>query len=322
MNDHYLNRTVDKLASDPIVKAYVLEGEQSAAWEAWLEEHPAEAVKMMKVQRQLLQQEAATTQGDQELATSSEQNITPEEETATEQGVGGIRGWVHRKEWGKVVLATVVALASLFYLYTIKFGGELYKTEAGEQRIITLEKGSKIHLAPESILRVKNGEDVREVNLSGDAFFEVVEGLPFLVNTPIGEIETESASFSVDARDAFVVACATGQVRVSHRTDETLLNPGFAVSNTAAGLSQVSSIDIASVASWRSGRLQLKEKSVAEVIKQFERYYSRGFKVENSLRSKKIDIELPTNNFPLAIERVNFVLQVEVDTNRRMIRLD
>ena len=312
MNDNYLNLTVEALATDPDVKAYVLTGEQTAAWESWLEAHPSEAVKMMKVQRQLLQ--------NQKKSIAAVVEPSRLEEAFPEKRVRGIRGWVQRKEWGKVMLVTAISLGSLFYLYTINFGGELYKTKSGEQRIVALPDGSKAHLAPESILRVKYGEDLREVNLAGDAFFEVKEGMPFTVNTSEGKLEVVGTSFSVEARNALLVACATGKVKVTRKTDETVLTSGFAVSNTAVGLSKVSSIPIDAIAPWRSGRLLLKGLSVAEVAKNVERYYSRGFKVENSLRTKKINVEIPTSDFPLAIERINFALQMKVDTNQRIFR--
>ncbi len=328
MNNAYTSFSIDDLAADPVVQAYVLNGTEATAWEAWLEQHPEQAVKMMKVQRILRQidQElpsvdpVASSEVDAlwDRIAESTTDIAPKK-TAK---VVGLRGWVQRKQWGRVAAMAVAAVGALYLVFNLQLGGEVYRTEAGESRIVALEDGSKVYLAPASTLRVNYADDKRDLNLLGEAFFDVEKGSPFTVHTSVGDVAVLGTSFSVEARYELAVACATGKVKVTRKSDETLLTRGLSVTGTETGLSEVMPTKVESIAPWRDGRLILKEKSVADVIENFERYYSRGFNVDKALLNKEVTIEVPTKDFPLAIERINFVLQTQVDTSQQIIKLN
>jgi len=326
MNDEYTKLSVDELAADPAVQAYVLEGKEAVSWERWLEANPSQAVKMMKVQRILRQLDEELAQVDpvskndvDEVWNRISQSTQASKPKAPAKVVG-LRGWVQRKQWGRVAAMAVAAVGALYFLFTLQLGGELYQTEAGEHRIVALPDGSKVHLAPASTLRVKYVDDRRELNLLGEAFFEVEKGTPFTVHTSVGDVAVLGTSFSVEARNQLAVACATGKVKVTRKDDEALLTPGLAVRSNRAGLNEVITTEIEQIAAWREGRLILNGLSLAEALKRFENYYPRGFKTESTLLSKAINIEVPTDNFPLAIERINFVLQTQVDTSQTIIK--
>jgi len=332
MNNEYAQLSIDELAADPAVQSFVLDGVKAAEWDAWLEQHPEQAVKMMKVQRILHQLDEKLSSVDpvpsaevdavwQRIAQSTSSTAdTPTASRRQEARVVGLRGWVQRKQWGRVAAMAVAACGALYFLFTLQLGGELYRTEAGEERMVELPDGSKVYMAPMSTLRVQYGDDSRELNLLGDAFFEVEKGTPFTVHTSVGEVAVLGTSFSVEARDALAVACATGKVKVTRKEDETLLTPGLAVNSTREGLAATTTAAIESIAPWRSGRFIVRQQTVDAMQKAFARYYPRGFKVERSLLNKQVSLDLPTDDFPLAIERLNFVLQTEVDTSQTMIK--
>jgi len=328
MNDAYSTFSVDELAADPAVQAYVLKGTNAAAWEAWLEQHPEQAVKMMKVQRILRQLDEGLPSLDPVAPSEVEAvwdriakstNASTAEQPAK---VVGIRGWVRRKQWSRVASMAIAAAGALYFLFTLELGGELYQTEAGEERIVTLPDGSKVHMAPASTLRVKYSDNQRTLNLLGDAFFEVEKGAPFTVHTAAGDVAVLGTTFSVEARESLSVACATGKVQVKRKESEVVLTPGLAVSSTRLGLAQSKKIELDAIASWREGRLIVRAQSLAYAQRAFERYYPRGFKVEDALLNKQVNLEVPTNNFPLAIERINFVLQTQVDTSQTILKLN
>ncbi|MFK8057126.1 MAG: FecR family protein [Saprospiraceae bacterium] len=333
MNNEYTQLSVDELAADPAVQSFVLKGTDAATWDDWLEKNPAQAVKMMKVQRILHQLDEGMASVDPipnaevnalwdriAESTTASATVAPIVETKEPAKVVGMRGWVQRKQWGRVVAMAAAAVGALYFLFTLELGGDLYRTEAGEERIVELPDGSKVYMAPASTLRVKYSDDSRELNLLGDAFFEVEKGSPFTVHTAVGDVAVLGTSFSVEAREALTVACATGKVKVTRKADEVLLTRGLAVAGTPAGLADLTPTTIEAIAPWREGRLVVKAQSVSSMMKTFERYYPRGFDVERNLLKKQVNLEVPTNDFPLAIERINFVLQTQVDTSQTMIK--
>jgi len=332
MNNDYKQLSVDELAADPAVQSFVLDGTDAATWDAWLEKNPEQALKMMKVQRILhqLDEQLATVDAvpkdeldalwDRISASTSSEATEPVEQVKKEAKVVGLRAWVQRKQWGRVAAMAAAAVGALYFLFTLELGGELYRTEAGEERMVELPDGSKVYMAPASTLRVKYSDERRELNLLGDAFFEVEKGSPFTVNTSVGEITVLGTSFSVEARETLAVACATGKVKVTRKADEVLLTKGLAVTGTVTGLAQKTTTPIEAIAPWRKGRLVIKATSVTEMQQAFERYYPRSFHVARNLLDKKVNLDLPTNDFPLAIERINFVLQTQVDTSQQLIK--
>lgn len=332
MNNEYKKLSVDELAADPAVQAFVLSGANAAAWDEWLAQNPEQAVKMMKVQRILHQldeklasvdpvpNEEVDAVWDRIAKSTTAAADSPTETVKPEAKVVGLRGWVQRKQWGRVAAMAVAAVGALYFLFTLQLGGDIYRTEAGEERMVELPDGSKVYMAPLSTLRVQYDDNSRELNLLGDAFFEVEKGSPFTVHTSVGEVAVLGTSFAVEARESLAVACATGKVKVTRKEDETILTPGLTVSSTRDGLGQTSNTALETIAPWREGRILVKGQSVKEVQKTFERYYPRGFQVDRGLLNKQVQLDLPTNDFPLAIERINFVLQTEVDTSQAIIK--
>jgi len=75
----------------------------------------------------------------------------------------------------------------------------------GENQVVTvaLRDGSVMRLAPKSQARIRVREGVREVQLTGRAFFSVAkrDGLPFVVHTAGGDLTVLGTQFDVDARD-------------------------------------------------------------------------------------------------------------------------
>lgn len=95
---------------------------------------------------------------------------------------------------------------------------------------VELPDGSVAMLTPETKLNWSFSETRRELNLEGEAFFEVVSGVPFEVATPSGKVEVLGTSFSVYTNDqAFAVECVTGSVRVSDADAEATITAGQGV---------------------------------------------------------------------------------------------
>lgn len=106
-----------------------------------------------------------------------------------------------------------------------------FQTALQEQQRIDLPDGSVVRLNAESEMQFKQGQE-RTVQLAGEAWFNVAPGIPFAVQTTIGEVRVLGTSFNVYVReDVLEVHCWTGRVEVRDELAnfERILTKGQAV---------------------------------------------------------------------------------------------
>lgn len=125
--------------------------------------------------------------------------------------------------------------------------------------------------------------DTREIQLSGEAFFQVTQHAdkPFIIQT--GHIQTQvfGTSFKIEAfsNQEVMVAVATGKVGVSSvKKDEkkmlALLTPGLKITwNEKSGKAVPGKADIASLEQWKSGDMLFDEQLLSRVAGELERRY-------------------------------------------------
>ncbi len=133
----------------------------------------------------------------------------------------------------------------------------------------------------------------REVHLDGEAYFEVSKNpkRPFLVSTSRGDITVTGTSFNVDAyanRDVFETALMEGVVEVSskNRPGQTfVLKPNHKAVLIEAGF-QIEKIDNCDAYLWRRGLIAFKNKTLKEILFQFEKYYDIEISLNDNVAPK------------------------------------
>lgn len=116
--------------------------------------------------------------------------------------------WVRRSALIAAGLAAVAVLS--FGVDRLRNRGDfgLEEMVTGDQQPVTvaLRDGSVMRLAPRSKARIRVRDGLREVHLTGRAFFSVAkrDGLPFVVKTAGGDVTVLGTQFDVDASDANV----------------------------------------------------------------------------------------------------------------------
>ncbi|TKG95585.1 DUF4974 domain-containing protein [Puteibacter caeruleilacunae] len=153
----------------------------------------------------------------------------------------------------------------------------------GSRSTVTLADGSKVVLNSGSTISypaVFNPLQ-REVNLSGEAFFQVQadKSYPFVVKTKDYDVEVTGTSFNVCAyndNDFSSVVLSEGKVHIAFPkgNNKYELNPGekFNIdlqSNKAA----IKKIDPKSEIAWKDGIFRFKEIKFPQLIKRLERWY-------------------------------------------------
>ena len=153
-------------------------------------------------------------------------------------------------------------------------------------RQITLPDGSKITLNNSS--QIKYREDFvahRDVQLQGEAFFEVTKGSSaFTVVSKQLKVTVLGTSFDVlDRGDQHAaVYTVSGKVKVNHATKEvTLLADQYCRINNQE-LQKAEGFD-RNIIAWKTAVLTFEQKPVREVLAALEQYYQVQFEINEDL---------------------------------------
>ncbi|MCK3683460.1 FecR domain-containing protein [Maribellus sp. YY47] len=154
----------------------------------------------------------------------------------------------------------------------------------GEYRL-TLSDGTKVYLNSMTSLKypVQFGSDKREVELVGEAYFEVTKnaGKPFVVNTKEMKVEVLGTSFNVNAYEDSkntVTTLVEGKVKLSNTQDDEnvqILNPNEqAVMDNLSGKIALRNVDVSNYISWKDGQMVFYDMPLEEIMVLLTRWYS------------------------------------------------
>lgn len=184
-----------------------------------------------------------------------------------------------------VVAAAVAALAACIAFVALpalllRLNAD-HVTSTAELRVLVLNDGSRVHLAPRSAVDVAFGDRERRIRLlTGQAFFEVERDTarPFVVAS--GEVETMVLGTKFDVRlDEGVVSVGVreGHVRVTDRrslpTVARELLAGDILRVSTSGVATFAQIPASDVGDWSEGRLVARHRPVSEIVDRIRGYY-------------------------------------------------
>lgn len=195
---------------------------------------------------------------------------------------------------GAAVLAGLVA-------WPLSQRGDVYVTDRGERRVLTLQDGSRVSLDAESKLRVKFTEHGRRLSLlKGQARFDVAKDAsrPFSVRAGDKTVVATGTAFNIDILDPKVkVTLIEGRVLVMEspagpsilprrepapkprpavelRPGQQLVAPNDAPSRLVAA------VDLGEATAWQRGKLMFDEEPLADAVAKVNRYASRPVTVD------------------------------------------
>ena len=211
----------------------------------------------------------------------------------------------------------------------------MIRTPLGGEYSLTLADGTKVWLNAMSELRypVAFGEGVREVELKGEAYFEVEknEGKPFIVKTDEFNVRVLGTSFNIsaylDSPLAHTTLCS-GHVRINDRTNpgkEVDILPGeqllFHRDNREMSVREV---DTDVFVSWREGFFQFDNNTVEEVFTILQRWYNiQVFYANVEVRQELFTGKLPRfDNLQIIIDLIERVSDLKIEVRGKMIYID
>jgi len=224
--------------------------------------------------------------------------------------------------WAIAVAASVVIAFGLFYFLTAE---SHYNTGFGQQMAVTLPDRSQVQLNSNSDLDFKslNWKNNREINLEGEAFFDVEKGQSFKVYTEEGVVEVLGTEFNVISRaNYFEVRCQEGKVKVSSTdaNDEVVLLPGNAVRIVNNKLEKWD-YNI-SEPNWLIGESTFQNTPLSQVIISLQNQFGITFDASNINLSERFTGGFTHKNLNLALKTVMTPMDISysVDDNKIILK--
>lgn len=154
------------------------------------------------------------------------------------------------------------------------------ETPVGGKYQINLPDGSKVWLNSSSSLRFSalfNG-NTREVELSGEAYFDVSENKskPFKVITKDQIVEVLGTQFNINSysdEGSIKTTLIEGSVKIIYKDKVVLLSPGqqFQPKET---LAKVVEADTEEVVAWKDGYFVFKNEDIRSIMRKLSRWYN------------------------------------------------
>ncbi|MBS0580585.1 MAG: FecR domain-containing protein [Proteobacteria bacterium] len=259
------------------------EQQQLDAWLALSPRHPGALLRARAVWSSL-------GAADEEGAAEAPRSLTRQAPERPPGRRGGLIG-----NW-RAAAALVAAVAAVLLGYRLLgLRGEGYETRVGEVQRIALEDGSAITLNSDSAARVRFGAHQRAVVLTrGEGLFEVAKDKtrPFVVSTGGVSVRAVGTAFAVRALpDAVTVTVTEGVVEVS----------GAEVPAQRVAINQRAEIrprhpvivrsqdpgEAGRQLSWRDGILSFSGESLAEAVREVNRYSHRQVEVADPALARR-----------------------------------
>lgn len=240
-----------------------------------------------------------------------------------ESGTHTLRGWV----WS---FGAVTALIAMLFLFRTGFSHasnatRSYATGAYQQGVVTLNDGTRVTLAPETMLRLVDfGPRHRTVTVDGKAYFEVTNAkdVPFEVRSGLVTTHVLGTAFLVDHAPGSAhvrVAVEEGKVRISRISTASRAETAFTV--TAGNVGDVTDslvtvktvVDTGLGMEWLPGQLFFHHTPVATVLQTLSRWYGYRFRyADSSLSQRNVTISLSVRSPASALATLEQILRVNL----------
>lgn len=171
-----------------------------------------------------------------------------------------------------IVALIILALPTTAFLYT-----KHLHTGYGEHRSIVLPDGSKVELNADSRLAYKPlwWKVSRNVELDGEAYFEVEKGSRFDVRSNENIVSVLGTSFNIYSRENdYEVSCLTGKVSVSDKTELVILTPNMQAKLANGRFIITENNNSLQSIGWTKCEFSFTEVLLDQVLKEVERQYN------------------------------------------------
>lgn len=232
----------------------------------------------------------------------------------------------HQKQrWG-LLLKIAASISLIFIVYfllrtnppTEQFVQRTFlqvekKNISGQKSMIHLSDGTVVWLNAQSSLSYAKPfrEDLREVELKGEAYFEVAQDVnrPFVVHIQETQVRVLGTSFNISSfnkDNKNVIALAEGKIQIIHGDFRQVLNPGW-IAEIDKELNQLESYEgnVMDKIEWTKDNLLFQDAPYDEIFERLQRWYGVHIEVEGKPdRSMKFTGSFKNENLKNVLENL------------------
>lgn len=313
MKTNFTNFTVPDFAQEPSFINWVRSRDEGATrfWEQWMAENPDRLEEIDQARRLVL----ALTVKEEGIPEERIQSIWGRIDLATQDapGAGPSSRSIFLRRWiSYAAAACIIGLIALAYLYN---PSKVILAEPGQRLTVSLPDGSSVAVNAGSKVsyKTRGWQGARKVALEGEAFFKVVKGERFVVETPQGSVEVLGTSFNVKVwEEAFEVSCFTGKIRVSSGSEVRILTAGQSTQLEQDGaLQPPAAFEPTRAASWRDGKFYFQKASLKEVFAELSRQYAVSIKASPEVLERTTTTYFELGNLDTALYKVCWPMQLD-----------
>jgi transmembrane sensor len=202
-----------------------------------------------------------------------------------------------------------LAIAALFLMFfgvyqLFMFSNE-FQTDYGKTAVLNLNDNSQITLNSKSKITYPNFFKFhRNLQLEGEAYFEVAKGKPFVVVTSQGKVRVLGTKFNIIARpDFFEILCFEGKVQVCTKTSKAVITKGMALrfyeNKSEHWIFQEEQKPV-----WISGESSFRQLPLKYVIEQLKQQYNVEIQYPETIAPTKMTGSFTHTNIDVALQSI------------------
>ncbi|MFP9099618.1 FecR family protein [Flavobacterium sp. RHBU_24] len=227
---------------------------------------------------------------------------------------------LYQKAWFRGIAATILLLVSLGVYFTLP---KTVSAPYGKTLAFTLPDNSEVLLnaGSKSGYSSFNWDNSRNIELEGEAYFEVAKGKNFTVTTSLGTVTVLGTHFNVKARENRLdVVCYEGKVKVTYNGKSTILTPHMALTvedgQMAGGITQVTENN----PSWTGNTLSFSNEKLPAVLAEIERRYDVDIQTDYTT-ARTFSGVLPANDIDGALKALSRLYHLKIQEQGTIILL-
>lgn len=295
----YNQYTYGDFMNDDDFIAWILGHDTTYNWDEFLHANPKNIEELLKA-KELIQamhrhyedQKLPGNEVDREWNTFRKraENIPSKPVPAPRSDLHIVRRWIPTAAAAALILA--IGLWFLLPRPTQETTFITHATHNGEIKSLYLPDSTRVFLNANSTLKLPSDFDpdqVRQVELSGEAYFDVVSARspanPFVIHTPLSNVHVLGTSFNLKAApDRTQLALEEGMVDLHFQSPaqepvKTRVIPGEMVTLKESKEVVVRQLpDIARFSNWKSGYFSYTNEPLTEVLEDMERQFGILFR--------------------------------------------
>lgn len=221
------------------------------------------------------------------------------------------------------IAASIILILGISFIFFNNNQNQL-NTLAGQTKSLELKDNTlvKINAGSELTFNENKFLENRNLNLDGEAFFDVRKKGAFKVNTSYGEISVLGTSFNIKSRqNDFQVFCFTGKVEVKVNTEIFELVKGEGVRKNKNGVFEKFKDQTLLKPHWLNNESVFYEVPYKEVISEFERQYDLKIKVKGLNEELIFTGAFSNQNLNSAIKSITLPLNLKYQKDGNVITI-